>query len=235
MILLHFTIAVITLMTPASSTADITGAWQTVRADGATGVAIFTDKHFSVAWYETEPAKFLSTEGGSWSLGTDGNLRMNYEFHTSTPELVGTDQSAATKLSGRTLSVGDTTWTRVDDGTPGKLEGAWLMTGARRDGEIRMRQPGARRTMKILSGTHFQWIAYNVETRAFSGSGGGTYTTENGRYTENIEFFSRDDTRSGMSLEFGYDLVDGAWHHDGKNSRGEPLFEIWAQRSDLGI
>ncbi len=109
------------------------------------------------------------------------------------------------------------------------------MTGARREGEIRMRQPGARRTMKILSGTRFQWIAYNVETREFSGSGGGTYTTEDGRYIEKIEFFSRDDTRSGMSLEFGYDLVEGAWHHDGKNSRGEPLFEIWEQRAKLGI
>ncbi len=148
---------------------------------------------------------------------------------------MGTEQTPAVKLAEKTFTIDEVAWTRVDDGTPGDLEGAWLMTGARRDGEIRMRHPAARRTMKILSGTRFQWIAYNVETKEFSGTGGGTYTTENGRYTEKIEFFSRDDTRSGMRLEFGYDLVEGAWHHDGKNSRGEPLFEIWSQRSALGM
>src|SRR3546814_20160262 len=53
---------------------------------------------------------------------------------------------------------------------------SWLITGRVRDGEMSKMTPGARRTMKILSGTRFQWIAYNVETGEFSGTGGGTYT-----------------------------------------------------------
>jgi hypothetical protein len=126
-------------------------------------------------------------------------------------------------------------WTRTDDGAPGALEGSWLMTGRKRDGEISTRRPGARRTMKILSGTRFQWIAYNVETKEFFGSGGGTYSTADGKYTESIEFFSRDDTRTGRSLEFQYDMVEGVWHHIGKSTAGEPMHEVWNRRKELGI
>ena len=82
--------------------------------------------------------------------------------------------------------------------------------------------------MKILSGTRFQWIAYNTETKEFLGTGGGTYTTDNGKYTENIEFFSRDDSRVGASLEFDYEVKDGKWHHKGESSKGDPIYEIWS-------
>jgi hypothetical protein len=90
--------------------------------------------------------------------------------------------------------------------------------------------------MKILSGTRFQWIAYNVETKEFFGTGGGTYTTVDGKYTENIEFFSRDQSRVGMSLGFDFSIMDdGGWRHSGKSSKGDPLDEIWTQREKLGI
>ena len=151
------------LMTPAATHSDVVGGWETTRADGTRGAAIFTDKHFSIAWFEKD--KFISTEGGSWSRADDGALKLDYEFHTAKPDLVGTAATVPAKLSGETLTAGDTSWKRVDDGTPGDLGGAWLMTGARREGEIRTRTPGARRTMKILSGKRFQWIAYNVETK----------------------------------------------------------------------
>jgi hypothetical protein len=105
------------------------------------------------------------------------------------------------------------------------------MSGRERNGEIQVRNTtGPRKTMKILSGTRFQWIAYNTETKQFSGTGGGSYTTVNGVYTENIEFFSRDDTRVGASLKFDFKLVDGKWDHSGFSSKGDPLHEIWSVR-----
>lgn len=88
--------------------------------------------------------------------------------------------------------------------------------------------PGDRRTIKILSGDRFQWVAFNSATKEFSGTGGGTYTAGNGKYTENIEFFSRDDSRVGASLEFDYDVKDGKWHHKGKSSKGDDIYEIWS-------
>ncbi len=87
-----------------------------------------------------------------------------------------------------------------------------------------------RKTMKILSGTRFQWIAYNVETKEFMGTGGGTYTTTNGKYTENIDFFSRDNSRVGASLEFDFEIKGNDWHHKGFSSKGDPMHEIWSLR-----
>jgi hypothetical protein len=120
---------------------------------------------------------------------------------------------------------------RIDAGTPGKLQSAWLMSGRKRDGNIQSRDTSRpRKTMKILSGTRFQWIAYNTETKQFMGTGGGTYTTIDGKYTETIEFFSRDDSRVGAVLTFDYELIDGAWHHSGLSSKGKPIYEIWSVR-----
>lgn len=218
----------------AATQPDIAGAWQHVREDGTVGTMIVADGHFSVAWYRRDPAKFVSTEGGTWAPA-DGGVRVTYEFDTANKDRVGTSQNVAIAMAGDRLTVDGSSWTRLDSGTPGALKGAWLMTGRKRDGEITTRKPGARRTMKILSGTRFQWIAYNVETREFFGSGGGTYGTQNGQYTENIEFFSRDDARAGKSLEFQYDFVDGVWHHIGKSTAGEPMHEVWSRRADVGI
>ncbi|MCK5105463.1 MAG: hypothetical protein KAR17_21715, partial [Cyclobacteriaceae bacterium] len=80
------------------------------------------------------------------------------------------------------------------------------------------------------SGTRFQWIAYNSETKEFMGTGGGTFTTKDGKYIENIDFFSRDNSRVGASLEFEYELKGNDWHHKGFSSRGDPIYEIWSLR-----
>lgn len=224
----------ILVMTPVAMASGLEGAWTHVRDDGTTGAWIVSDANFSVAWYQTEPAKFVSTMGGAWSR-TDGGIRVTWEFDTATPDNVGTSSEMKIELSESSMNVDGAEWTRIDAGAPGALEGAWLMTGRKRDGEMSTRRPGARRTMKILSGTRFQWIAYNVETKEFFGTGGGTYTTKDGRYVESIEFFSRDDSRAGQSLEFGFELHDGAWHHIGTSTKGEPMHEVWETREKLGI
>lgn len=84
--------------------------------------------------------------------------------------------------------------------------------------------------MKILAGTRFRWIARDVDTRESAGTGGGTYTTDDGAYVEAIEFFPRDDSRVGRELEFDYELNDGAWRHPGLSSTGDPIHEIWSRR-----
>ena len=68
-----------------------------------------------------------------------------------------------------------------------------------------------------------------------SGTGGGTYTTRDGKYTEIIEFFSRDNSRVGASLTFDFALENGAWRHKGKSSKGEPIDEVWTRREKIGL
>ena len=208
------------------------GAWQTSKGEN-TGLWIFTEKHFSVTYYNSK--EFDYTEGGEWSQSSDGDIQLMWEYHTKKADAVGEKKSLPIVVKGANLTVEGNNWKRLDNGSPGKLAGAWLITGRYRDGEASERTPGARRTMKILSGTKFQWIAYNVETKEFFGTGGGTYTTKDGKYTENIEFFSRDNSRVGASLQFDYKIENGKWRHSGKSSKGDPLDEIWTKREVLGI
>jgi hypothetical protein len=167
------------------------------------------------------------------------NIVEKYEFNSADPAVVGTEKSVPIALNQRKLTAGESgkaqEWVQLDNGTPGQLSGAWLITGRMREGQMSKMTPGARRTMKILSGTRFQWIAYNVETKEFSGTGGGAYTTENGKYTENILFFSRDNSRVGASLQFEFAIEDGAWHHKGLSSKGDPIDELWTKREKIGL
>ncbi len=73
------------------------------------------------------------------------------------------------------------TWNCLDDGKPGELMGAWIITGSFTNDIVSKRSSPfyPRRTMKILSGKYFQWIAYNVANKTFMNAGGGTYTTAN--------------------------------------------------------
>ena len=105
------------------------------------------------------------------------------------------------------------------------------MSGRYKDGNFQSRSiDKPRKTMKILSGTRFQWIAFDTEKKEFKGTGGGTYSTVDGKYSEKIEFFSRDSSRVGMELEFDYKIENGNWIHRGKTSKGDPLHEIWSLR-----
>ncbi|MDX1407708.1 MAG: hypothetical protein R3330_06225 [Saprospiraceae bacterium] len=215
-------IALLAISVPGQAQNNLQGAWQS-----GDGVLIIAAGHFSFAGYDD--AAFHGTYGGSFHIFEDQSA-LSYEFNTFDKTLVGQIREFPIKASGDVLTWGTDTFERIDDGSPGALAGAWLITGRMRDGELQSRTPGARKTMKILSGTRFQWIAYNSETGEFSGTGGGNYTTHDGTYTEHIAFFSRDQTRVGASLPFQFELIDGAWHHQGNSSRGTPIHEVWSQR-----
>jgi hypothetical protein len=214
---------------------DLTGAWQS-GPDENRSVMIVAGKFFSVAMYNVKDKTYSGTYGGTWRL-EKGQFVEVHEFNTLKPELIGTEQRTSVKTQKDKLSFKDgPEFSRIDNGTPGALSGAWLITGRMGDdGTIQKRTPGARKTMKILSGTRFQWIAYNNETKEFFGTGGGTYTTVDGKYTETIEVFSRDNSRVGTKLEFDFSLMEGDWRHRGKSSKGDPIDEIWSKRDKIGI
>lgn len=217
------------------NTEHLVGAWKKGSPEN-TIVWIVTDKYFAATVYDTKANKYIGTCGGKWWL--DGNTFVElHEFNTLQPEYIGKELRSDAEMKNGELQLTTNnekeTWTRVDDGTPGKLSGAWLITGRMVDGSMKPMVPGARKTMKILSGTRFQWIAYNVDTKEFFGTGGGAYTSNDGKYVEHIDFFSRDNSRAGMSLSFDFELVDGAWHHRGKSSKGDPIDEVWTRREKI--
>lgn len=215
---------------------DLTGAWQSGPAENLSTM-IVAGKFFSVAVYNSKEKTYTGTYGGQWSVMNNQFVEVQ-EFNTMKPEQIAVEQRTDLKTHKDKLifKTGNSTqeFTRIDDGKPGELAGAWLITGRVTDKGMEKRTPGARKTMKILSGTRFQWIAYNNETKEFSGTGGGTYTTRDGKYEETIEFFSRDNSRVGAKLEFDFALTDGDWRHSGKSSKGDPIDEIWSKREKAG-
>ena len=230
----------ILLLIPISLTLQaqsLIGAWENTKVseDGTelTSIVIFSKGYQVIAVYETKTGKFVTTNGGSWSL--DGNTVTEVpEFNSDQPEKVGKKVIFEIELSDKEMHIvgSDQKFKKLDNGSPGALQGAWLMSGRKRNGEIQSRDTTrSRKTMKILSGTRFQWIAYDTETKEFKGTGGGTYTTLDGKYTENIGFFSKDNSRVGASLEFDFELKDGDWHHSGFSSKGDPIYEIWSLRN----
>ena len=216
---------------------NIIGAWEyyhtSTENESLKSVLIVSDKHKVVTTYNTDSGAFISTKGGSWIL--NGNtMTETVEFDSKNPENVGFKLSYQVSVSESTLEIKGSViiMKRIDDGTPGALQGAWLMSGRTVDGKKQLRDTNTpRKTMKILSGTRFQWIAYNTETKEFMATGGGTYTTKDGIYSETIEFFSRDDTKVGLQLKFDYKLKISDWHHSGYSTKGNPIDEVWSKRN----
>ena len=230
------TLSVLILINLFSYAQSPVGAWERFYDDengnNIRSVVIFSEKFQSIAMYNAKSGEFIYSNGGTWKL--DGNMMTEkVEFDSANSERVGDVLTFEVKITNDSLSIPDANWkfSKIDDGIPGELNGAWLMSGRYRNGEKQMRSTDRpRKTMKILSGTRFQWIAFDTEKKEFKGTGGGTYTTINGKYSEKIEFFSRDNSRVGMNLEFNYDIDKGNWIHKGKTSKGDPLHEIWEKR-----
>lgn len=210
--------------------ASLSGAWHAMN--GTTEyVFIFQDGYFSCSVFDKQNKKFIRTWGGTFSEA-GGQMHANIEFDTESKDNVGAHKHYPVTVSGNSLrlnlgnEIGE--WKRTDNGTEA-LAGNWRITGRMRDGSMQPMEKSARKTVKILSSTRFQWMAINTETKEFFGTGGGTYTFKNGKYTEHIEFFSRDSSRVGASLSFDGSVTNNVWTHKGLSSRGEPIHEEWSR------
>jgi len=216
-------------------TKDLIGAWEYGSPDHRT-VMINTDKVFSVATYDVPGKRFLSSYGGTWKLQGNQIVR-KIEWNSKDSSQVGKEIMEDVQVSNGKLAVKQTneTWSRLDNGTPGALMGAWVITGNFTDDKVSKRANPfyPRRTMKVLSGKYFHWIAYNVADKTFLNAGGGKYTTNNGKYTENIEFFTKTPESIGKSLTFDYSFVNGDWRHKGQKSTGGSMDECWSKRETL--
>lgn len=208
----------------------VTGAWQ-AKSGSTEQVLIFQDGYFSCSVFDKANKKFTRSFGGTYTE-SGGQLHVNIEFDTELKDNVGRHMHYAAAINGNTLQLnagtGISEWTRTDDGK-GALAGNWRISARMNNGQLSPIQKGPRKTLKILSGTRFQWMAINTETKEFFGTGGGTYTFKDGKYTETIEFFSRDSSRVGASLSFDGSVANDVWTHKGANSRGEPLHEEWSR------
>lgn len=231
LLVILFVTIVLKISSAQTNSPAITGAWK-VNEDDKEHVLIFQDGFFFHTSFDKNGKQFFLSQGGTYTQKGE-ELTAKIYFHTANKAEVGTQLNASFSIAGNTLNLfingEEQNWTRLDDGSAA-LAGTWRITSRMQDGKlVPIHQTGARQTYKILSGTRFQWAAINPETKEFSGTGGGTYTFTDGKYTENIEFFSRDNTRVGASLTFEGKLENGEWHHSGLSSKGDKIYEVWSR------
>lgn len=224
---------------PVSAQSSLQGAWSLTSDDvqpvtDREMVAIFSDDYFMFGNYHQD-GRFIGAGGGTYKLNGD-KIQLTFDFYTDDNSIVRVPQNYSINMNNDAFtlkgSISGTQftqkWNKLDaEATP--LDGDWRFASrVDEDGNVgERRTPGPRQTVKILGGGRFQWAAFNYETKEFMGTGGGTYQAENGKYTENIKFFSRDDSRVGNSLSFQFERKGDDWYHKGKSSKGDPLHEVW--------
>ena len=181
---------------------------------------LMDDEYIVETQFTSNPNQFLKTIGGFYKK--KGNeIIVKLEFNSN-----------FSKDSLKTISISDNSKWKKISGVTSLLQGRWLMSGRVRGKTERRRDTNQpRKTMKILVDGYFQWIAFNTNTFSFMGTGGGSYTAENGTYKEKIDYFSRDNKKVGISLSFSYSKKGQDWHHKGFSSKGDPIHEIWGFRN----
>ena len=212
---------------------SIKGAWRSQQPNNSLASLIVADDYLMIASYSVLNRYFDRTEGGSFTMDGD---KMTYltEFNSDDTAKINKSVVYTVIRKDKVLTLRgedkELVWMLVDDAENVPMAGTWHITGRAKEGTSEMmqiHQTGTRKTLKILSGTRFQWAAIDPAVKGFYGTGGGTYDIKNGKYTEQIEFFSRDNHRVGNDLTFDWALKDGNWDHAGKSSKGDPIHEIW--------
>lgn len=216
------------------------GAWELESLNGQKlahrAVLLIEEPYAFYTEFDVEGKSFVGSQGGSIEIIAN-KVFYTTEFNTWSEDQIGqqTQMTAELKANQVTLSytangtTNSMVFNRIDDGK-GDLAGAWRITDRMQGGEMQAMQQGARKTIKMITGSRFQWAAFNPETKQFSGTGGGRVTLENGKYSEHIEFFSRNPERVGANLTFDYKVNGNKWEHSGFSSSGDPIKEIWTKQ-----
>jgi hypothetical protein len=190
------------------------------------------DGYAVLTQYSSQPAGFTSTKGGTVTT-KHGIMEIALDFSTTYAQDGANVAAVPFEFVGDTLVLGGNKKFVKQAAKAQALDGRWLMGGRVTDqGEKRRDITQARKTLKFLVDGHFQWVAFTQGTFEFFGSGGGQFTSVDGAYTEKIEFFSRDNSRVGMGLEFHFDRKENDWYHKGYSSKGKPMHEIWTIWAD---
>jgi len=214
---------------------NLSGAWKLMSMNGKPfdhqGIKIYSDGYFMFGIY-TASGEFVKAGGGNYKANGKEYIEVP-DFYTSDSTQVRKPLTYSFSLKNDELMLSaegqKETWKKVDD-ISAAVSGAWRFGARVNDEGVAGKRRGGdspRQTMKILSGEYFQWAAFNYETKQFSGTGGGTYKLQNNQYTETIRFFSRDNSRVGISLMFECKLEGTDWYHKGKGTTGNPVSEVW--------
>jgi hypothetical protein len=220
--ILLFTATLIT----AQTAPNLKGVYITKKGD-TNIVWMFIDGYSSQTTYKENA--YVSTFGGPYTY-QDGALNIEVEYNDADANTIGETKSFALTANADGLQEQSGQAWKKQAAKTQDLDGLWRITGRKQGNElVQIHQSGTRKTIKLLVDGYFQWMAIDPGAKTFSGTGGGHYTFTDGKYNEHILFFSRDNSRVDAHLTFDGELKDGAWHHSGLSSKGDPIYEIWSR------
>ena len=107
------------------------------------------------------------------------------------------------------------------------LIGTWRMTSAKFGGEA-SDLPQQAVTLKHVTPAGFVWLSHGKDGK-ITRAAGGTYTLQNGKYTEKIEYGLGDDFEAikKAKISFSCKVEGNKWFHSGKLPNGTTLEEVW--------
>jgi hypothetical protein len=103
-----------------------------------------------------------------------------------------------------------------------QLDGTWVLVSGQP-------LPEGAKDIKILSGGHFMFAAYDTKSGEPLYSAGGTYTFDENSYVEHMDFAS-DKLPAGLigkDQSFTVELNGDTFTQKGTLSNGKPLVEKW--------
>jgi hypothetical protein len=113
-------------------------------------------------------------------------------------------------------------------GTSPSQLGTWQLVSGKYGGTAA--SPGKdERHVKIITATHFVWVAYDDKERVVTSSMGGSCSLQGNKYTETVEFFVPESMRAylGKKQEFTIRVEGDKLYQSGKLSDGMEIEEVW--------
>src|SRR5262249_23639801 len=114
-------------------------------------------------------------------------------------------------------------WSPTNGGQAKKspLDGAWELVAGQQ-------LPKGARDMKIISGGHFIFVAYDTQKGELLYTGGGTYILHGSSYTEHVDFGDKISAGIvGKDQQFTVKIDGDTFVQAGTLSNGKGLSETW--------
>lgn len=216
----------------------LNGAWRLIEEDGKKvnqeTIKLYSNSFFTYATYDSSSGNFIEAGGGTYFYEFF-NYTETVEIDSNEPALSGTKRSYKALLDDNVLTLTNLkdgkvrVWEKFDEADDYEMTTCWRIHKKRDQGDEDWRKIvySPRKTLKMLTNNRYQVLAFNSSTGEFIGSSGGTWNKEPRLYQENIEFFSKNPSNVGRSLEFNRKMDDGLWHHTGNQTDGDLMMEVW--------
>lgn len=217
---------------------ELNGAWKLIEKNGETVdyemIKLFSDRYFTYAAYEEDSGQFIEAGGGTY-MYEFFKYTENYEIDSTDPERSGTSSSYKALLKKDILRVSNIetktveVWKKIDEADNKLMATCWRIHEKQDEGDAEWRriEYAPRKTLKMITNTHYQVLALNSETGKFVGSSGGTWFSDGENYYEHVAFFSKNQDNVGRTLDFHKKIDGELWYHTGLNTKGEIMLEKW--------